>query len=82
MIYCISCKKKTNDNNIKPKMTKNNKPYIIANCSVCKKLKSRFLLVSVNLVKAHFKALLISIQHKGDATKWNDENMYSVHPLI
>ena len=28
MIYCISCKKKTNDINIKPKITKNNKPYI------------------------------------------------------
>ena len=35
--------------------------------------------LSVNLVKSHLKALLISIQHKGDAAKWNDENMYSVH---
>ena len=49
MIYCISCKKKTNDINIKPKITKNNKPYILANCSVCKKSKSQF--VSINQIK-------------------------------
>ena len=49
MIYCISYKKKTNDNNIKAKMTKNNKPYIISNCSVCKKLKSQFL--SINQIR-------------------------------
>ena len=49
MIYCISCKKKTNDINIKPKITKNNKPYILANCSVCKKSKSQF--VSINQIR-------------------------------
>ena len=39
------------------------------------KLKIYDFEVSVNLVvvKAHFKAL--SIQHKGDATKWNDQNI-------
>ena len=30
MIYCISCKKKTNDDNIKPKIAKNIKPYILS----------------------------------------------------
>ena len=45
MIYCISCKKKTNDKNIKPKITKNNKPYILANCSICKKIK---ILINLN----------------------------------
>ena len=49
MIYCISCKKKTNDDNIKPKITENNKPYILANCSICKKNKSQF--VSINQIK-------------------------------
>ena len=49
MIYCISCKKKTNDINIKPKITKNNKPYILANCSICKKLKFQF--ISFNQIK-------------------------------
>ena len=39
MIYCISCKKKTNDLNIKSKITKHNKPYIIGNYSICKKIK-------------------------------------------
>ena len=39
MIYCLSCKKRTPDNNLKPKVTKNKKPYVTATCSVCKKLK-------------------------------------------
>ena len=48
MIYCLSCKKSTKDVNIKPKVTKNKRPYITANCSVCKRLKSKF--VSVNQI--------------------------------
>ena len=43
MIYCLSCKKRTADNNLKPNITKNKKPYITANCSICKKLKSQFV---------------------------------------
>ena len=48
MIYCLSCKKPTKDVNIKPKVTKNKRPYITANCSVCKRLKSKF--ISVNQI--------------------------------
>ena len=51
MIYCISCKKKTNDINLIGKITKNNKPYILANCSICKKSKSQF--VSINQITAN-----------------------------
>ena len=49
MIFCLSCKKDTND--IKPigKLTKNNKPYISAKCNVFKKMKSKF--VSVKEIK-------------------------------
>ena len=43
MIYYLSCKKKTPDNNLSAKITKNKKPYIQSNCSVCKKLKSKFV---------------------------------------
>ena len=43
MIYCLSCKKKTPDNNLTAKFTKNKKPYVQSNCSVCKKLKSQFV---------------------------------------
>ena len=43
MIYCLSCKKPTKDVNIKPNMTKNQRHYITANCSVCKRLKSKFI---------------------------------------
>ena len=46
MIYCLSCKKRTPDNNLTAKITKNKKPYIQSNCSVCKKLKSRFVSIS------------------------------------
>ena len=48
MIYCLSCKKPTKDVNVKPKVTKDKKPYITANCDICKRLKSRF--VSVNQI--------------------------------
>ena len=51
MIYCLSCKNKTPDNNLKPKVTKNKKPYVTANCSVCKKLKSQF--ISVKQINAN-----------------------------
>ena len=43
MIYCLSCKKKSPDNNLTAKITKNKRPYISANCSVRKKLKSQFV---------------------------------------
>ena len=42
-IYCLSCKKNTKSKNIKAKVTKNNKPYLIGNCNICDKLKSKFL---------------------------------------
>ena len=48
-IYCLSCKKITRSKNIKGKITKNNKPYLIANCINCDKLKSKFL--SINQIK-------------------------------
>ena len=43
MIYCLSCKKITPDNNVKAKITKNKITYIQSNCSICKKLKSQFV---------------------------------------
>ena len=42
-IYCLSCKKNTMSKNIRGKITKNNKPYLIGNCINCDKLKSKFL---------------------------------------
>ena len=45
MIYCLSCKKPTKDVNVKPKITKNKRPYIIANFLTCKRLKSKFVSV-------------------------------------
>ena len=45
MIYCLSCKKIT-DNNLTAKITKNKRPYIQSTCSVCKKLKSQFVSIS------------------------------------
>ena len=51
MIYCLSRRKPTNDVNIKPKVTKIKKPYITANCDICKILKSKF--VSINQIKGN-----------------------------
>ena len=46
MIYCLSCKKRTPDNNLTAKITKNKQPYVQSTCSVCKKLKSQFVSIS------------------------------------
>ena len=43
MIYCLSCKRRTPDENLTAKITKNNRPYVQSNCSVCRKLKSQFV---------------------------------------
>ena len=49
MIFCLSCKKHTNDINPIGKLTSNNRAYISAKCNICKKMKSK--LVSVNQIK-------------------------------
>ena len=51
MIFCLSCRKNTNDINPIGKLTKNNRPYISAKCDICKKMKSKF--VSVNQIKGN-----------------------------
>ena len=43
MIFCLSCKKHTNDINPISKLTKNDRAYISAKCNICKKLKSKFV---------------------------------------
>ena len=43
MIYCLSCKKHSKDISPVGKLTKNNKPYISAKCSICNKNKSKFI---------------------------------------
>ena len=45
MIFCLSCKKHTNDINAVGKLTKNNKLYISAKCNIRKKMKSKFVSV-------------------------------------
>ena len=42
-IYCLSCKKITRSKNIKGKITKDDKPYLIGNCIICDKSKSKFI---------------------------------------
>ena len=37
MIFCLSCKKHTNDINPVGKLTNNNKPCISVKCNICKK---------------------------------------------
>ena len=45
MIFCISCKKHTKDDNVIGKLTKNNRVYVLAKCDICKKMKSKFVSV-------------------------------------
>ena len=47
MIFCLSCKKHTDDINPIGKLTKNNRPYISAKCNICKKMKNLFLLIKL-----------------------------------
>ena len=49
MIFCLSCKKHSKDDNVIGKLTKNDRAYIIAECNICKKKKSKF--VSVKDIK-------------------------------
>ena len=51
MIHCLSCRKHTKDDNIKPKLTKNQRPYISASCNICKKMKSKF--ISIKEIRAN-----------------------------
>ena len=37
MIFCLSCKKHTNNINPVVKLTSNNRPYISAKCKICNK---------------------------------------------
>ena len=50
-IYCLSCKKNAKSKNIKGKIIKNKKPYIIGNCNICNKLKSKF--ISIKQIKGN-----------------------------
>ena len=45
MIFCLSCKKHTKDDNVIGKLTKNDKPYISSKYNICKKMKSKFVSV-------------------------------------
>ena len=45
MIFCLSSKKHTKDDNVIGKLAKNNRAYISAKCNICRKLKSKFVSV-------------------------------------
>ena len=45
MIFCLSCKKHTNDINPIGKLSKNYRPYVLSKCNICKKMKSKFVSV-------------------------------------
>ena len=51
MIFCLSCKKHTNDIIPVGKLSKNNRPYVLSKCNICKKMKSKF--VSVKEIKGN-----------------------------
>ena len=61
MIFCLSCKKHTNDINPVGKLAKNNRPYITAKCNICKKMKSKF--VSINQIKHIYQTYLKIFQY-------------------
>ena len=58
MIFCLSCKKHTNDINPVGKLTKNNRPYISAKCNVCKKINRNLFLLKILLGVDFFRIYL------------------------
>ena len=42
-IYCLKCKKKTNQNDVENKTTKNGRSYISGKCSDCGRKNCKFL---------------------------------------
>ena len=50
-IYYLSCKKNIKSKNVRGKITKNNKPYLIGSCINCDKLKTG--LVSIKQIKGN-----------------------------
>ena len=74
MIFCLSCKKHTNDIIPIGKLTKNNRPYISTKCNICKRMKSKFVSVKeingsgfyqtylkYSSIKHHFLKIIIII---------------------
>ena len=50
-IYCLSCKNLTKSKIVKGRITKNHKPYIMANCDICNKLESKC--ISIKQIKGN-----------------------------
>ena len=63
MIFCLSCKKNTNDINPVGKLTKNNKPYISAKCYICKKRNQSLFLLKILKEMGFFQTYLKIFQY-------------------
>ena len=63
MIFCLSCRKHTNDINAVGKLTSNNRPYISAKCNICKKMKSNLFLLKKYKETVFFQAYLKIFQY-------------------
>ena len=63
MIFCLSCKKHTNDINPVGKLTSNNRPYISAKCNICKNLKVNSFLLKKYKVMDSFQTYLKIFQY-------------------
>ena len=42
-VYCVSCKKYTENENSNVRKTKQNRLMLLSNCAVCRKKKSTFI---------------------------------------
>ena len=64
MIFCLSCKKHTNDINPVGKLTKNNRPYISAKCAIfVKNQKVNLFLLKILKVMDFFQIYLKIFQY-------------------
>ena len=49
MVFCLACKKHTKDIDPVGYISKNNRPYALSKCDICKKMKTK--LISVDQIK-------------------------------
>ena len=54
-IYCLSCKKNTKSKNVRGKITKNNKPYLIVIERLGSLLGVAFCLISERILNSNFR---------------------------
>ncbi len=63
LTFCVKCKKKTDTYNVKNIKSKNNKPIISGNCSICKTKKYQFIKIGKGVINTIMNKLPLPELH-------------------